>query len=81
MDDPYLYSVEHVKRQAASAVAEQGVYPVRFYARDGRPARENTGVVERFYYYPSGGTIRDAQLNILLYEPRLDQYHPSNRDG
>ena len=41
---------------------------------NGRPAKHKTDTVELFYYYPSGGTIRDKHMNIIFYEPRLDAY-------
>jgi hypothetical protein len=74
-DDFRRYSVENVLRQIPGTEAELGVYAVRFFAENGRPSRVPTGTVETFYYYPSGGTIRDAHRNIVFYEPRLDAYH------
>ena len=79
MDDLLCYSVEHVRPQAQDAEAELGFYPVRFYVDAGRPSRVPTGAVEQFYYYPSGGTIRDGEMNIVFYEPKLDTYHTSSR--
>ena len=52
----------------------QGFYEVRLYANGKRPSKEKNGVIATFYYYPSGGTLRDADMNIVFYEPRLDQY-------
>ena len=78
-NDIYLYSVENVRAQADRATGVDGVYTVRFYSEDGRPSRAETATVEEFYYYPSGGTIRDRELNILFYEPKLDKYHTSSR--
>ncbi|MDT8323179.1 MAG: hypothetical protein RRA94_03625 [Bacteroidota bacterium] len=80
MEDLYCYSVENIQRQVRDAEADLGRYVLRLYAVDGRPSREKTEVIEEFFYYPSGGTIRDHDLNILFYEPKLDRYHPSNRD-
>jgi hypothetical protein len=79
MDEMYCYSSENVLRQIAGTEATMGAYELRFYSVNGRPSRVVTDIVETFYYYPSGGTIRDASLNILLYEPRLDKYHASKR--
>ncbi|MCZ7554831.1 MAG: hypothetical protein M5R41_00330 [Bacteroidia bacterium] len=79
MDTTYCYSPENVLRQIEGREAVLGVFELRFYSSGGRPAKEMTECVETFYYYPSGGTIRDASLNILLYEPRLDIYHTGKR--
>jgi hypothetical protein len=79
MDDIYCYSIEHVRTQAEQASDTLGFYELRFYADGGRPAREKTGTIEVFFYYPSGGTIRDRGMNIVFYEPKLDTYHTSTR--
>ncbi|MBR9974406.1 MAG: hypothetical protein KFF77_02400 [Bacteroidetes bacterium] len=81
MDESLCYSVENVRLQTQDAEAELGCYTVRFYVDGDRPSRVPTGTVEEFFYYPSGGTIRDRDLNIVCYEPRLDTYHTSNRDA
>ena len=81
MDDFQTYSVENVRAQVRKAPAGSSVYELRFYSENGRPSRVPTGIVERFFYYPSGGTIRDHDLNILFYEPKLDKYHPANREA
>ena len=81
MEDIYCYSVENVRAQAKDAPLELGYYTVRFYTEGGRPARSKTDSIETYYYYPSGGTIRDRDLNIVFYEPKLDTYHTSSRDA
>ncbi len=80
MDDIYCYSIDNILRQVENADADLGRYTIRLYAVNGRPSREQCESIEEFYYYPSGGTIRDRALNILFYEPKLDKYHPANRD-
>lgn len=79
MDDPFCYSVEAVRAQVRDAAPDLGGFLVRFYTDGGRPSRVKTDTIATFYYYPSGGTIRDADLNIVFYEPRLDTYHISSR--
>jgi hypothetical protein len=79
MDALYCYSPENVLLQTEGREAVLGVFEVRFYATGGRPSKEASDRIETFYYYPSGGTIRDASLNILLYEPRIDIYHAGKR--
>jgi hypothetical protein len=81
MEDIHCYSVENVRAQTKDAPLELGCYAVRFYSEGGRPARGRTDAIETYYYYPSGGTIRDRDLNIVFYEPKLDTYHTSNRDA
>jgi hypothetical protein len=83
-DDLLLYSIEHVLAQTASAPKRLGFYELRFYSAEGRPSRRRTGAVETFYYYPSGGTLRDRAMNIVFYEAKLDQYRSfgsSTREG
>lgn len=79
MDDFLCYSVDNVRLQVRDTEPALGCYVVRFYADGGRPSRVPTDSVEEFLYYPSGGTIRDRELNIVFYEPKLDTYHSSNR--
>jgi hypothetical protein len=79
MDNLYVYSIENVRAQIEKISSTLGYYELRFYAEGGKPARVETGDIELFYYYPSGGTIRDRNLNIVFYEPKLDTYHTSNR--
>jgi hypothetical protein len=74
MDDILRYSTDNVLRQITSAPQTLGFYALRFYSDGTRPSRNVTGLVETFYYYPSGGTLRDARMNIIFYEPKLDQY-------
>jgi len=82
MEEFWTYSVENIRRQVEDCEPELGCHTVRLYITpDGRPSREPTDETEQFYYYPSGGTIRDADRNIIFYEPKLDKYHPSNRGG
>jgi hypothetical protein len=72
--DTLIYSVENVLEQSKNAPLRNGVYELRFYTKVNRPAKEKTDKIETFYFYPSGGTIRDRDLNIVFYEPRLDRH-------
>ncbi len=71
----FCYSLAHVREQIAHADETLGFHIVRFYSVGGRPSREPTDTIEEYYYFPSGGTIRDREMNIIFYEPRLDKYH------
>ncbi|GJQ21222.1 MAG: hypothetical protein HBSIN02_15770 [Bacteroidia bacterium] len=73
--DLRIFSHEHVLRQLQTAVFRNGYYVLEFYADErGRPAREPTERVSRFYLYPSGGTIRDEEFQLLFYDSRYDTY-------
>lgn len=74
MIDIHVYSIANVLTQAETAPERLGYYEVRFYAENHRPAKHPTDTVETFYFYPSGGTIRDKDMNIIFYEPKLDSY-------
>ncbi|MCS7000741.1 MAG: hypothetical protein RML15_05575 [Bacteroidota bacterium] len=73
--DIFVYSPENLFRQIETAPFELGYYTVRFYVdQHGRLARKPTDRIATFYYSPSGGTLRDENLNIVLYSARLDRY-------
>jgi hypothetical protein len=74
MSDIYIYSVTNVLAQVDEATSELGHFELKFYVDNGRPAKVKTGEFATFYYYPSGGTIRDTEMNIIFYEPKLDRY-------
>jgi hypothetical protein len=80
-DDIFCYSIAHVRDQITDAEETLGFHIVRFYSAGGRPSREPTETIEEYYYFPSGGTIRDREMNIIFYEPRLDKYHVRNADA
>jgi len=73
--DLRIFSHEHVLLQLQTAEFRNGYYVLEFYADErGRPSREPTGRVARFYLYPSGGTIRDEEFQLLFYDSRYDTY-------
>jgi hypothetical protein len=79
-NDPLcIYSIENVLIQIKSAPGILGFFELRFYSDGKRPSKSVTDKVDSFYFYPSGGTIRDKNMNIIFYEPKLDKYHPTNR--
>ena len=51
-----------------------GFYTLKFYSENGKPVNHQTGTVEDFYLYPSGGTLRDKEFNIIVYDSRFDTY-------
>lgn len=75
MIDMYVYSPAALTAQAEQTPLELGYHRLRFYVDEhGTLAKENTGVTGEFYYSPSGGTLRDANLNIVLYSAKFDKY-------
>lgn len=74
-DDLYIYSPEHVHAQAAIADEHLGYKILNFYV-DGKGQLAKAPTSERRTYYlsPSGGTLRDADLNIVVYSAKFDLY-------
>lgn len=75
-DDLLTYSEDHLLAQLEAAPFSNGFFTVRFYA-DGKhkPSKERTDSIEEFYLYPSGGTLRDNQYNLVWYAARFDTSH------
>jgi len=74
MKDIFIYSEENLLEQIISGTYELGYYKVRFYTEKGRLAEGRTGTISNFYLYPSGGTLRDENMNIVLYNSKFDTY-------
>lgn len=73
--DLYVYSPEHLLAQAEGAKEHLGYRLLTFYVDEqGMLAKEVTDRTGTFYYSPSGGTLRDADLNIVLYSAKFDIY-------
>ncbi len=51
-----------------------GFFKVRFYTINGILSNKETPEVSEFYLYPSGGTLRDANFNIVFYSSKFDTY-------
>lgn len=74
-DDLHVFSEQHLLAQLENAPTQLGYKIVRFYVdKAGLLAKENTGTTETFYLSPSGGTLRDKDMNIVLYSARYDIY-------
>jgi hypothetical protein len=74
MADHHLFSEENIVRQLDYAPFTLGYYTLRFYSRNGRPSSTPTETISEYYLYPSGGTLRDADFNIVFYKSRFDTY-------
>jgi hypothetical protein len=72
--DLLVFSEENLLLQIKSSRYEFGLYRVRFYEKNGIPATEKTDSISEFYLYPSGGTLRDKNFNIVFYNARFDEY-------
>jgi hypothetical protein len=83
MNDLYIYSEENLFEQLKENKFDLGFYRVRFYTLKGRLASEKTNTISEFYLYPSGGTLRDENMNIVLYSSKFDTYRgfiPPNKN-
>lgn len=73
--DLYVYTPENLLAQAEAAEEHLGYRTLTFYTdAEGMLAKEPTDRIATFYYSPSGGTLRDADLNIVLYSAKFDIY-------
>lgn len=73
-EDLYLFSEANLHKQLETAPFTKGFYTVKFYISNGLLAREKTDTISEFYLYPSGGTLRDANFNIVFYDSQFDTY-------
>lgn len=73
--DLKLYTPANLLEQTATAPFELGYYHLTFYVDDkGLLAKSATDKTDVFYYSPSGGTLRDGAMNIVLYSAKFDIY-------
>ena len=73
--DLLVYSPENLIAQAAVAADTLGYKLVQFYVDEkGLLAKCPTEHVGTFDLSPSGGTLRDMELNIVLYSAKFDIY-------
>lgn len=73
-DDLFIFTEEHLHRQLETAPFTQGFYTVQFYTAEGLLARTKTDTISEFYLYPSGGTLRDNNFNLVFYDSQFDTY-------
>lgn len=72
--DLFVFSEEHLHRQLETASYTQGFYTVKFYTEKGLLAKRKTNTLSDFYLYPSGGTLRDSDFNLVFYDSQFDTY-------
>jgi hypothetical protein len=72
--DVLLFTEANLVAQLERAPFVLGAYTLRFYTEGGKPVNRVTAIVEEFHLYPSGGTLRDKEFNIVFYDSRFDTY-------
>lgn len=73
--DLRIFSEETMRAQADTAPLQLGYKRLEFYVdAQAQPAKVKTEHVATFYLSPSGGTLRDADFNIVTYSARWDMY-------
>lgn len=76
--DLRLFSHENLLEQIRTSEYRNGYYVVEFYAEQHKPSEKPTGTIEKFYLYPSGGTLRDNTFQLVFYDSRYDTYRGFN---
>ena len=74
MIDIHLFTDENIFAQLKITPLRLGYYTLKFYTDNGKPVNKPTNTIAEYFLYPSGGTLRDAQFNILFYDSRFDTY-------
>jgi hypothetical protein len=72
--DIYIYSDENLLKQIENSKYELGFYRVKFYVENGLISDKPTDEIAEFYLYPSGGTLRDKNFNMVFSSSKLDTY-------
>lgn len=73
--DIHIFSHEHLLEQLQHEPVELGYQKVRFYVdAPGIPSKHKTDIIEDFFLSPSGGTLRDSSMNIVMYSAKYDKY-------
>ncbi|MDD8017350.1 MAG: hypothetical protein PHP42_03140 [Bacteroidota bacterium] len=72
--DIFLFSESNLHAQLNTAPFSQGFYTVKFYTENGTMAKKKTNTLSEFYLYPSGGTLRDSNFNLVFYDSQFDTY-------
>lgn len=73
-NDVFIFSEANLHTQLKTAPFTQGFYTVQFYTTNGLLAKTKTENLSEFYLYPSGGTLRDSNFNLVFYDSQFDTY-------
>ena len=74
MTELYKFSEENLLKQLENGKFELGFYRIKFFTKDGMLSDIYKDEVSEFYLYPSGGTLRDKDFNIVFYSSKFDTY-------
>ncbi|MBI4429712.1 MAG: hypothetical protein HY562_11405 [Ignavibacteriales bacterium] len=69
-----IFCHANILLQLESAEFKNGYYILEFYSENGKPSAKTTEHIEKFYLYPSGGTLRDSNYQLLFYDSKYDTY-------
>jgi len=72
--DLRIFSHENLLQQIQTGEYRNGYYILEFYSNQHKPSSVQTATIEIFYLYPSGGTLRDSNFQLLFYDSRYDTY-------
>lgn len=73
--DVHCFSHENLLKQTETAAQHLGYYILRFYVDEaGVISKEKASNTAEFYLSPSGGTLRDKDMNIVTYSAKYDKY-------
>lgn len=72
--DLRIFTHQNLLAQLETAEFRNGYYVLEFFAEKNKPANRATGTVAKFYLYPSGGTLRDSNFELVFYDSRYDTY-------
>lgn len=85
MSELYKFSEENLLKQIETGEYELGFYRIKFFTKRGALSESPSDEIGEFYLYPSGGTLRDKDFNIVFYSSRFDTYRgflpPHQRKG
>ncbi|NQW30668.1 MAG: hypothetical protein HQ472_09170 [Ignavibacteria bacterium] len=73
--DFHVYNPDNLLLQSEKAEVYLGYKILKFYVNEaGAIATEITPQLATFFLSPSGGTLRDSELNIVLYSAKFDKF-------
>lgn len=72
--DIRIFSHENILEQIQTAEFRNGYYVLEFYSENNKPSKTPTTTIAKFFLYPSGGTLRDSNFQLLFYDSRYDTY-------
>ncbi len=69
-----LFSHDNILEQIKTAEYRNGYFVLEFYTEQRKPSPKSTDTIEKFFLYPSGGTLRDSRFQLVFYDSRYDTY-------